>query len=393
MPKWIDKNDSMLRVFSFGLILWTGVASTLWCSYAKSDDTLIEPINAKPTTPRAQKGKLFPYTNQRATIEKIDGEDIEGLTFEQRDLKVEERPQGNYVSLEGKYENKAENGEKWTLLVRSKPVAMDRGRFKIIVPIFERQTFLQFRVVGPTGEVKKLVIGITLPEVVEPVRPGNWNFTLSLGYTRSNYSQTYYNPISMSGLTVKGSARYHVKPSRWDIGTTIYYTALPLSHSWQKTKTGSTPAANVPSSLEIRFLGVNVRVGYQLPNIAQPWTVVLMGGFYYTTMMVNATMPASTIDRTPGYRDQMGPQIFPYIRRALGSDQALGFYFKYSPITDGVGSVSLSNREMASGLSYVRSIFNKKQAIFAVDYSKLDFAKPGGAISLQTLSGSIGYGF
>ena len=50
--------------------------------------------------------------------------------------------------------------------------------------------------------------------------------------------------------------------------------------------------------IDARFVGVNLRVGYVLPGLTDPWRLSFLGGVYYTTMLVTGRSISSR-DRRP----------------------------------------------------------------------------------------------
>ena len=171
----------------------------------------------------------------------------------------------------------------WHLLLGRDELFFDKtGKIIIKVALTGAITELKFSSVGPFGEVEKEIIVISYPKWVapvsqialpEPVAPKatssetpsperKYFFTPALGYTFISYTQSREQPFSGTGLTAKLSFRYIVLPSRWDLGANAFFTALPLSSN----RAGVTA----------RYLGLNLRAGYALPWLTQPWKLGIM---------------------------------------------------------------------------------------------------------------------
>lgn len=192
-------------------------------------------------------------------------------------------------------------------------------------------------------------------------------FSLNLSYTSLSYDQTNVSHFTQTSLTGRFGAYYRLS-SQWDLAGSFYLTALPI-------KTNQT-------GIDARSLGVNGRLGYRLPFIREPWRITLMGGAYYTS--TTATNDAF------GY-NLIGPQLYPSIRRAIGSSNAISLYFKASPL-DGI---SFANRELAAGgaWSFIQSSGRAINIVIDVSTLKGEISSPPKAIKLTTYSLGLGYEF
>jgi hypothetical protein len=81
------------------------------------------------------------------------------------------------------------------------------------------------------------------------------------------------------------------------------------------------------------------------------------------------------------------------VRRALRKGEAVSAYFKFSPISDGFTVLSLTNREIAGGLSYQRALSNGHPLTISADVASLTLTLSGVTISSTTFSLGAGYGF
>lgn len=261
--------------------------------------------------------------------EKVKGEDVE-----------------EYLVINGLYpskENSLISGR--TVLKRN-----SRGRFKIKMKLTGPRKTVLLAAVAPDGTVKMERIKILYPGFRRR-RMVRWGFSGGIGLSYVSYSQSATDDIrSVSlqemGITGKVSFDYHIVPRRWDLGISMYATALVpyarLNEQYYPQIGESAPSGS------IRFLGANARVGYTLPFINNPWSLTLMGGVYYTTTFCSVS-PSYPF----GFENLMGPQLFPVLRRSLANGNSLSMYLKYSPVSSGGFSVySLSSREVAAGATY-----------------------------------------
>lgn len=259
----------------------------------------------------------------------------------------------------------------WSLLIRSRPLTLREGRFRAKVPIRSRDTYLTLRAVGPGGEVEQKVFKIFVREAPPPVPPAHLDMQVSVGVTSAKYTQTGFSNFDQKGVTGKFAARYHFRKSPWDIGGSTFVTLMPF---------GGTL-----SGVSARFLGVNVRMGYTFPGIVGRWRVSLLGGVYYSTMMVSGS--------DLGYSNYIAPQIFPAVAYKVGPRSEISSYAKFAPIADGFKVKAFSDREIAFGLAWNQKRENSKLWQLAFDYGDLAVSTPVGVATVKTLSLAVGYGF
>jgi hypothetical protein len=202
---------------------------------------------------------------------------------------------------------------------------------------------------------------------VPAARPFSWN--LGLGPSLIAYKETAEPDFSEVVLTVKGGIQYALNP-KWSVALGGYMSLLPLT-------------TNVPERT-IRFLGLNLRLGYQLPFLQKPWILSLMGGWYYTT----------TFSSTPvlyGFTGMAGPQIFPVLVRTLSSRTIGSMYVKYALVSAGFG-IAPQGSEIASGIALSYLLSNGKSLSFSVDAAQFSLAIED-TIFITSRSLSLGVGF
>lgn len=290
-----------------------------------------------------------------------------------------------YGTLDARYERK-----NWTMLLNNRRVSLgSKGKLDFPVPI--RGVRQQFRLtaVGPTGEVEMMDFRIEFPsfdqwaaDQRDPLKKRH-SFSVTGGFSLLDYRETLTSAeltqaqrdslssnLSQTAFTAKVSYLYNWRPPRWDLGFTGYINVMPL--------TSSQPGTTA------RFLGLNGRVGYVIPGIKEPWRVSLMTGIYFTTMLVT--------NSSFGFNGQMGPQLFPVVRRMFGNGDTIAGYFKFSPVGSGFALRSLADREIGGGLAWTHRFQGTRNAIsVAVDAADLSLLIDEFEIQSKSLSFSVGY--
>ncbi|MCM2324696.1 MAG: hypothetical protein NDJ90_15665 [Oligoflexia bacterium] len=274
-------------------------------------------------------------------------------------------------AIHGFYGRKA-----WKVLVNHREVVRAaNGEFVLKIDVLGPKSFIILTAIGPKGELEEQRFIISFPGfhawVTEQQKFFNkrYFFSGTLGGSFLWYEEVLTEPLHQFALTAKLSYQYLLLPPRLDFGFTGYITAVPLTTSLAETSA--------------RFLGLNLRLGYVMPGIPDPWRVSIMTGMYYTTMLV----PNDDF----GFSHLMGPQLFPVIRRMLPNGDAISGYFKFSPVGVGVALESLNNREMAVGLSFTQRISTWRSISYAIDIADLQLQIDG--VDIRSRSASFGVGF
>jgi len=198
------------------------------------------------------------------------------------------------------------------------------------------------------------------------------SLTADLALSSIYYSDAAVSNFSEIALTPKVSARYWLKPLRWDLAGSVAFTTLPF-------------ASNLPS-VTAQFLNINVRTGYFLPFVHLPWSLDLMGGLFYSDSFVTGS--------SFGYTNLLYPGFYPILRRVMTPREALGLYVKIVPMEKGL-SLGLSQRELATGLQWERLLSSGNQLSVNLDYSSLIFlpSNTNTSTSTTSLGFGLGYGF
>ena len=276
------------------------------------------------------------------------------------------------VELEGVFDR-----DGWVLVRGEQQLVLNKGAFKVELPLLGEVTPVHLYAISPIGEVEdeKFVIvykgwaqfGVKARELNNPKN----SVLLGLGVTSIAYDQTGTENLSENALTLKASYQEVWRAPNWDYGFTGFVTLLPIS----KNRTDVTA----------RFFGVNGRIGYALASIREPWRLSLMSGVYYTTMIVSGA--------PLGYTNVGGPMLYPVLRRILNDRDSVAGYLKYSPVTDGLQLLTLSNRELAFGVSWTRRNPGAHPIGASFDFADFAITADGIRAHSRTLSFGVSYGF
>ncbi|MBY0472618.1 hypothetical protein K2X30_15745 [bacterium] len=300
---------------------------------------------------------------------------ISSLTFKQPNPLVKMRTNNDgvpfgYVQMEGSFAKPDYN----LLWGNRKINRTTDGRFIIEVPLIGELTTLQMFAVGPLGKVEKEDIQIkmndwkTFSESLRVQSPGaKFKFIPGLNFSYISYSESGRDTFSEIALTGKASLSYAFS-KRWSTMGSFYITLLPLSSTTR----------DLP-----RFLGLNFRIGYKLPFVSDPWDLTLLAGYYFTTMFV----PSGNY----GFQNMSGPQLYPVLRKNNPSGSSAYGYVKFSPVSNQLSLLRMSNREMAfgAGMSFPP---NSKGGAYGVtfDAAFVNLFFPESDVTISTYSISLG---
>jgi hypothetical protein len=281
-----------------------------------------------------------------------------------------------YATFNGTYQEKEH-----TLLWDSIRVMWQEGpkgpkKFSITVPILEKLQQVKLMSISPMGDVfmEKFFIEFKDWGLWEKARgkaasTKNSSWNVAIGPSLVSYSETLEPTFTQWVLTLKGGYQYSLNP-KWSFGVSGYSTALPLASS--------------VDGYTIRFLGINLRAGYALPWLASPWSLSLMGGFYYTTTLGSAPTVF-------GFENMYGPQLYPVITRMMSKKSSMSFYFKYALVS---GSMNLTPQgsEMAAGATYAYQLRSGKWVSVGLDAARFSL-NIDDLFYVQSSSLSLGLGF
>jgi hypothetical protein len=266
----------------------------------------------------------------------------------------------------------------WSLISLSRILAHPSNTqtdFTLTVPLTGQYSSFQMVAIGPKGNVEKQNLAIFISDWPRFLRSMNAEkilpLTVGLGYSSISLKQTGVSDFSETALTLKVAYQVLLFPPHWDLGISTFFTALPISTN--------------QSGINARFLGVNLRLGYKLPFVAEPWQVYLFAGGYYTTMFVTQD--------SFGYQNELGPQFYPTVRRYFKNGDGVSAYLKYSPVTSGSQAFTSTNREIAAGIAYLSRLKNQHLLSIALDWAqvKLDFPSLGADVQSQSVTLGLAY--
>ncbi len=312
----------------------------------------------------------------------IEVEKIKELSFPSQLSRVDAKFIGQamrgYTILQGKFTE-----QDWNILVGTKKITISAdGEFKVALPVSGPKAVVQFTAISPHGSVQKEKIEIVfeswnLFNKNELQREGlkRFHFGPNLGFSYISYQQTGTAGVTINEVVVTGKVAlsYVIFPQNWDIGANAYFNIYPITTS----SPGNT----------IQFFGTNLRIGYALPFIREPWRLSLMGGIYYTTTFASGNF---------GFTGMGGPQLFPVLRRLLPGGKSIFAYFKFSPVTNGATAIlSVANREIAAGGGYSWQMKNKNFLSITLDIASLQLSLQDvtSTISSNTTSFTLGLGY
>lgn len=224
-------------------------------------------------------------------------------------------------------------------------------------PCFARSATPNKKSVAPAPEPSK-----------EQVRPApRWRKSFSIGITSLTYSQTAVDPFTQKLITIKGGVEIPISDSRWSIGTGFFFNAFELSNT---------------GKYELKILGFNLRLGRFLTAPESRVQVRFNGGIYYNTSL-------SVI----GFKNMLGPQIFPELSYRITSRQSVMIYVKYSPVLVAGGIDIIRNRELATGIYFRQSLPSGSGFFAGIDIAGLDAAAGLDEARTRSVSFGIGFGF
>lgn len=325
-------------------------------------------------------GSLCSFANGPlvSLLEPKEGRAIEGLNWGKIQLTTDQKENHSlpFVMISGVYDKKECN-----LLINSQKILIDENKnFQVKIQLSGVETVFYAVSVDMVGKVEKETRVILYPgwmgqnhgpdtEGSEIKTTPKFPFSLGFGFTNLSYKEDPVANFSEMALTAKGGYSASFNPT-WNYGVSGYFTSLPLSSG---------------SKTPIRFLGVNLRLGYVLTSVQSPWWVALMTGGYYTTTLVSG--------KQFGFNNLMGPQLFPVFRKTLNDKQSAQFYLKYSPVSAGGLGLSFSNREIATGGAF--NFITEKNKLYSItlDLASLSLVVEGVPIQSNSLSlgGSVGF--
>lgn len=286
-----------------------------------------------------------------------------------------------YVQIQGNYKKRD-----WTLFCHSEDLCPGQpriptrpnGTFSLNVQVLKKESIIHLVVVPPTGMTHRHHFKLKIdgwPSQRSGPYSSDGALSLGLSVTQVQYTETNVESQDQTALTMKFGYAMRLGTgdvTRWSLQFMNFVTLAAL-------KTSRDPP--------IRFLGINIRIGYDLPQISRPWGVGIYGGIYYQTTFV--------AENAYGFANLIGPQLYPTLTYEIGRNRAFHLYAKYSPILSGAAVLPLNNREIAAGLGYRWMTSDMQPVVLGLDLSQLRFITDAPQLNetnleSETLSASFG---
>jgi hypothetical protein len=253
--------------------------------------------------------------------------------------------------------------------------------YRFLIPLSKAETPLRISLVNAKGiarhQIWKLRLSewetvLAAPKTVTVSKP--WSLSFQSAVTQIQFIQSFLPEIRQMDLTGKLSASYTFGSSArssarpWSISSTTYLTLMPL-------------IAPSDPSYTARFFGSNVRLGYSWA-FDDRWILGFHTGLYYLTVLPT--------EAEFGFRNMVGPQLFPTLTWRMNSKHALSAYYKYSPVIQYGTGLNFQNREEAGGLSYSGAFWPTLSLLLGMDVSQVDIRLAGITIYDRTVGFSVG---
>lgn len=196
-------------------------------------------------------------------------------------------------------------------------------------------------------------------------------FTPFLGFSLVSFDETFDAPLDYFAVTPQFSLQWVLAPPWLVLQASGFIQALPM---------GSTR-----SDVSVRFLGADLVLGIALPFGNSGLRLSLLLGGYYKTMLVSPEIL--------GFRNLLGPELYPVLDFTLPRGHTLSVFGKYSPVVGGSGFLPLVSREWVFGASVTPLIAGKHQIPIQFEYSWIDLSLLNKTLVGRTLQLSVGYTF
>lgn len=264
------------------------------------------------------------------------------------------------------------------LIARGRPLKTDEpNHVELSVPWNASEQVVPIQLVDAYGQITESSIRLYGTSAASLIRASDAKisaksaFVVGLGptlihYTESGLRLTNYRSTA---LTVTGDYQLPMSASgNWTIQGSIYGTAVQIQQS---------------TSDDPRFIGVNGRLIYRLPFSRESLELKLAAGIYYLSMIV----PSESF----GFKNLVGPQLYPTIRYQIPGVLTLRTYVKYSPVSEQLRIMDLANREFAYGISFASPALLKQKLSINYNHSDLSLSLSGIQISNTTDSVSLSF--
>jgi hypothetical protein len=260
----------------------------------------------------------------------------------------------------------------WTLIISNRTIHADSsGDFQIALPTHDLKNNFTVYAISDFGKAEKSVVQVSISptDMALITSKSKWITSLGLGVTSQEYTQTGASTLNQKMTTAKFSFAHEIsKNQRWFGTFSGRADLLPISDN---------------QSSGLRFVGLNARIDYSVPQVTDPWKLNLAFGYYYVTTTGNSFL---------GFTNVSGPQAFPSIRHYFRNENYINFYAKYSPVLSSGKPLPFSNRDIEVGAEYGMPIKDRHAMSVSLDYTSLNLLlNDGTQSSLRSFMLSFSY--
>jgi len=154
-------------------------------------------------------------------------------------------------------------------------------------------------------------------------------------------------------ITLGFNMHYALEPGVWSLGLSGFHNSIALG--------GQQPST-------LRFLGLNLRLGYILPVSTEVWNFSIHGGIYRLSTQSTGTKI--------GFTQVNGPQLYPLVQYKINKNWSSYSYFKYSPVSTQFSLATFTSYELAGGLGLMNKISPETALGWTIDVSRLSISLP-----------------
>ncbi len=278
-------------------------------------------------------------------------EQIVDLQWETTYLEIEPKVYGQKTQPEVVLNGILSKRKEWTLIWSSDwslTISKDEQPFALVVPIQNDITPVELQAIGPMGEVEIEKIYLHASEwktVLEQLqkKPPLRSFpTTALGYSFIQYEEDGSINLTLHALTGRISYQYLVFPPHWDLALNVFATFTPST---------------------AKFVGANLRFGYVIPWITEPWSFRLLGGIAYLNMIVAGD--------SFGYHSLVYPQIYPILSKVFKNGTSAYVYLKYVFAGPNTPLLNFKEREIAMGGGWIYPLSSGHPIVLSIDVADL----------------------
>lgn len=191
-------------------------------------------------------------------------------------------------------------------------------------------------------------------------------FNSGLSVSKVRYSELDQASYQQMAIVARMGATYEIPESRWALTGSVY--------------------GNLTTDYSVaRFFGGELGSLFRAPASWGAWQCHVVSGFFYRTM----TVPSGGF----GYRNLLGPQLYPVFQRHLRNGDLFTLHGRYLPVAN-YGGFGFSNREFGLGGAYVlREARDSSQLEFTADYSNIQLNSSAARIGSRSIAFGMGFLF